>query len=195
MYDLPTAIRVGGKEHKIRRDGDYRVVLSAMDALQNESLKSDGVCGNERANVALRVFYEDVFAIGDKLEAYKQMCIFIDCGIYSDSPKATYKLYDWKQDEQPIAAAVSKVYGSPIRQCEYLHWWDFMAYFADVGEGQFSYICGIRNKLRKGAKLDKEERAFMTSCPGVVNLKTRVSAPEADLIKSILNGYISPAID
>lgn len=42
----------------------------------------------------------------------------------------------------------------------YLHWWDFIGAFQNIGEGLFASVVNIRSKRARGSKLDKAEAAF-----------------------------------
>ncbi|HIZ49135.1 MAG TPA: hypothetical protein H9810_10470, partial [Candidatus Gemmiger excrementavium] len=70
------------------------------------------------------------------------------------------ELVHWDTDVQLIAPAVDKVLGYSCRRCEYLHWWDFIGAFQNIGEGLFASVVNIRSKRARGSKLDKAEAAF-----------------------------------
>ena len=85
---------------------------------------------------------------------------------------------DWNQDAKEIVADVNKVAGQEIRAMPYLHWWTFLSYFHAIGEGQFSTIVSIRDKMRKGKQLEKWEKEFYRDNKSKVDLKKRYSAEE-----------------
>ena len=60
----------------------------------------------------------------------------------------------------------------------FLHWWTFMADFNAIGEGQLSTMVSIRDKLRRGKKLEKWEQEFYRKNKDRVDLKQRYSAEE-----------------
>ena len=114
---------------------------------------------------------------------------FITCGQQDD--KLAPKLIDWEQDAQPIIADVNKVAGTEIRALPFLHWWTFMAWFNAIGEGQLSMLVTIRDKLRRGKKLEKHEQEYYRQNRSRVDLKRRYSADEEaefDHLKQLLGG-------
>jgi hypothetical protein len=176
MFRLPTTLNINGVEYAIRARGDYRAVLNTMAALTDPDLE-----GNERFIIGVESFYPEhsSLAAEDYPEAIARMNRFIDCG--QESPargRAERRLYDWEQDEQMICGAITKILRQPVRTLEYLHWWDFMSLFGEIGEGQFSTVLSIRSKLNKGKKLDKWENEFRLKNLSVIKLKTKLSAAE-----------------
>ena len=122
-------------------------------------------------------------------EAAKQISWFIS----ADQPEKKVleqPTYNWKQDEQMIFSAVNKVAGRETRELKYLHWWTFLGYFNEVGEGTFSFIVGIRNKLNKGKKLEKHEKEFLSHNKELVKLekpKTREEQEQEDAYNALLD--------
>ena len=122
-------------------------------------------------------------------EAMEYLAQFITCGQQDGKPAP--KLIDWEQDAQPIIADVNKVAGTEIRALPFLHWWTFMAWFNAIGEGQLSMLVTIRDKLRRGKKLEKHEQEYYRQNRSRVDLKRRYSADEEaefDHLKQLLGG-------
>lgn len=92
--------------------------------------------------------------------------------------KASPKLFDWHQDSQIIVGEVNKVAGTEIREIPYLHWWTFLSYFYGIGEGQLSTIISIRDKLRRGKKLEKWEQDYYRENKSKVDFEKHYSAEE-----------------
>ena len=89
-----------------------------------------------------------------------------------------------------IFSAVNKVAGQETRELQYLHWWTFLGYFDEVGEGTFSFIVGIRHKLNKGKKLEKHEKEFLSHNKEIVLMKkplTKEEQEQEDTYKSLLD--------
>jgi hypothetical protein len=102
-------------------------------------------------------------------------------------------VYDWEQDEQMIFSAINKVARQEVRSVDYMHWWTFLGYFNEVGEGTFSYIARLRNKLNHGKKLDKDEREFVNKHKDMVVLKKKLTAEEQeeeDAFQALLDDVI-----
>lgn len=170
---LPESLTVGGAEYGIR--SDYRSVLQLFEAFQDPELEDA-----EKWIVAAFLLFED-FSCADDVEeaaasgfdmgeAVRQIKWFIRAG--RPELKALEKpAYSWAKDEQMIFSAVNKVAGRETRELDYLHWWTFLGYFNEVGEGEFSFVAGIRDKLNKGKKLEKHEKEFLARHRELVELK------------------------
>lgn len=167
MYGIPTTIVIDDNEFPIRCKGDYRMVLDLFNCMNDSELSAQ-----ERTYACLIIFYEDF----NDLEDFRgvdsellnrligEMNDFCECG---ETPmrKMNYKTFDWKQDSQMICSAINKVAHTEIRAVEYCHWWTFVGYFSEVGESVFSTVVGIRNKIKKGKKLEKYEQEFRRNNP------------------------------
>lgn len=104
--------------------------------------------------VCLKALYKDFKDMPQELyrEAMEAASIFIDGG---SKPKATKKpaVMDWEQDAGLIIPAVNKVAGTEVRSLEYLHWWTFLGYYQEVGEGTYATVVSIRDKEHEGRNL------------------------------------------
>lgn len=108
----------------------------------------------------------------------EQLAVFINCGVEEQDQKPAPKLIDWEQDALTIVADVNKVAGCEVRAMPFVHWWTFVAYFSAIGEGQLSMLVSIRDKLRRGKKLEKWEDQFYRENKDRVDLKTKYTAEE-----------------
>lgn len=189
---LLEVLTVGGEDYSIRTD--YRNVLQVFEAFQDPELTQE-----EKWIVAIYLMFEDFSCDDDVLEAaqdgfdlgeaMKQISWFISAG-QPEKQVLEQPTYNWTQDEQMIFSAVNKVAGRETRELEYLHWWTFLGYFNEVGEGTFSFIVGIRNKLNKGKKLEKHEKEFLFHNKELVLMKkplTKEEQEQEDAYKSLLN--------
>ncbi|MBD5543742.1 MAG: hypothetical protein HDR01_05755 [Lachnospiraceae bacterium] len=179
---LPEHLTVGDTDYPIR--SDYRNVLQIFEAFNDPELEPA-----EKWIVAIYLLFEDFSCADDVLEALengfpieeamKQINWFISAGKVPGK-ETELPVYDWAQDEQMIFSAVNKVAGKETRELEYLHWWTFLGYFNEVGEGTFSFIVGIRNKLNKGKKLEKHEKEFLSHNKELVKLEKPKSKEEQE---------------
>lgn len=189
---LPEALTVGGEDYPIRTD--YRNVLQVFEAFQDPELTQE-----ERWLVSIYLLFEDFYCSDDVIEAAqdgfcleeatRQISWFISAG-QPEKQVLEQPTYNWTQDEQIIFSAVNKVAGRETRELEYLHWWTFLGYFNEVGEGTFSFIVGIRNKLNKGKKLEKHEKEFLSHNKELVLMKkplTKEEQEQEDAYKSLLD--------
>lgn len=72
-----------------------------------------------------------------------------------------------------------------VRSVPYLHWWTFMGYFMEIGDGLVSQVWAIRQKRSKGKKLEKWEKEFERSNPELVKLKKVYSEKQQKEINNI----------
>lgn len=184
MYDLPTTIDIKDKRYPITNNGDFRMVLDCYFALEDEELTRQ-----ERLLSCLVIFYDDINSIqdallSDDLEARVEgMFDFLNCGDRNQELGAhtNTKLIDWEKDEVLIISAVNTVAKKEVRAEKYMHWWTFMAYYLGIGNCTLAYIVGIRDKIARGKKLEKEEREFKTENPQYFSWDPRtVDHKEAD---------------
>ena len=189
---LPETLTVAGVEYPIRTD--YRNILQIFEAFQDPELTQE-----EKWIVAIYLLFEDFSCDDDVMEAaqdgfdleeaIKQISWFIAAG-QPEKQVLEQPTYNWTQDEQIIFSAVNKVAGRETRELEYLHWWTFLGYFNEVGEGTFSFIVGIRHKLNKGKKLEKHEKEFLSHNKELVLMKkplTKEEQEQEDAYKSLLD--------
>lgn len=168
-WDLPTSAVIGGRTYPI--NADYRDILEIFKYLDDPDQPE-----YIRWQIALVLFYEGEIPQESMQEAMEYLSEFISCGDRDTRPGP--KLMDWEQDAQMIVADVNKVAGVEVRAVEFLHWWTFMAYFYAIGEGQLSTLVSIRDKLRRGKKLEKWEQEYYRKNKDKVDLKKHYSAEE-----------------
>lgn len=184
---LPLKLNVNGVDRAIR--SDFRIALLIFQAFNDSEL-----LGYEKNIIMIKCLYKDFVDIPqrDHGEAIKQAIWFLDGGVIEESKgygKAK-KLMDWEQDEQMIFSAVNKVAGYETRASEHIHWWTFIGYFNEIGEGLFSLVMHIRHKLNKGEKLDKTEKEFYKENKSLVDLRKKYSPgqqAEIERINKLLN--------
>lgn len=184
--ELPVSMDIGGKIHEIRTD--YRDILTILVAVNDPDLKE-----SEKATVALTIFYKNIDLIdqNNMEEAINKMNCFIDCGEEDrDEFKTNIKLFDWEQDEQIIFSAINKVAGHEVRAERYIHWWTFLSYFQEIGDGTFATIVSIRNKKAQGKRLDAFEQNFYRTNKARIDLRKKYSKEqqkEMDRINALLD--------
>lgn len=166
---LPKSLSVDGTEYAIR--SDFRVALLIFQAFEDPELND-----YEKLIACLECLYESVPANIE--EAYKQAAWFLDGGNMKKSNQAPKKLLDWEQDESIIFPAINKVAGFETRAVEYVHWWTFLGYFSEIGEGMYSSVMNIRAKKAKGKKLEKYEQDFYREHKELIDIKRRYTEEE-----------------
>lgn len=80
-------------------------------------------------------------------------------------------MIDWEQDAGIIFPAVNRIAGFETRGCQIIHWWTFYGWFMEIGDGLFSQVLSIRQKLSKGKRLDKWEQEFLNNNPKLCKLE------------------------
>lgn len=177
---LPKSIEVNGIDRPIR--SDFRVILLIFEAFNDPECSQE-----EKIEIMFECLYEDFESIPqeDTQEAVEKASWFIDGGgEVSEGNKDTTqpkKLMDWQQDERYIFSAINKQAGYETRAVEYLHWWSFLGFFNEIGEGLFSTIISIRTKKSKGKKLDKLETEFYNKNKSMIDLKEKLSVEEQEI--------------
>lgn len=177
-WKLPTTINLSGTEYKIRTD--YRVILDILMAVNDDSIFEPGMTEEEkeeeRVFTMLDILYVDFDSIPINLwnEAIKKACDFIDCGIKSGDKKGPQTM-DWKKDAPIIIPAINKAAKKDIRSVKYMHWWTFFGLYMEIGESMFATVVSVREKIKKGKKLEKWEKEFYHSNKEIIDLKSKKS--------------------
>lgn len=169
---LPETLSVGGEDYAVR--ADYRNILQTFEAFQDPELEPA-----EKWIVAIYLIFEKFSCADDVIhaaqdgfdleEAQERILWFISAG-QPEKSIVELPVYNWAQDEQMIFSAINKVAGMETRNVDYMHWWTFLGYFNEIGEGTFSYVVGIRDKLNKHKKLEKHEREFVAKNKKIIKL-------------------------
>lgn len=164
-YDLPEESIINGNVYKI--DFSYKNVLEVINALNDESLLDE-----EKIYAAGLLFYFDYESISeeDLEEAIEMMILFINGNRNYETVDNKKPLMDWKKDLSVIIAPINKIAGQDIRRNDDLHWWTFLSYFMEIGECTFNTYVGIREKKRKGKKLEKHEEEIYKQNKSAIDL-------------------------
>lgn len=179
IYDLPKSLIVCGEEYEIRTD--FREILDIMEILNDVEIKD-----KERGFLALLYFYPDLENMPPESykEALEQCFWFLNGGKQDEQTgRKPPRLMDWEQDFQYIIAPVNRVLGHEARAVEYLHWWTFLSAYMEIGECTFAQIVHIRDMKSKGKPLDKADKEWYRRNQKLVDLKTRYTSMEEDILK------------
>lgn len=171
-WKLPYEAAFGGKTYAIH--SDYRDILEIFSYFEDPDLPA-----YLKWRIALGLFYDEEIPSAHLQEAMAFLASFIRGG-REEPERPGPKLLDWEQDGAVIAAEVNKVAGQEIRALPFVHWWTFLSWFHGIGEGQLTTLVSIREKLRKGQKLEPHEKAYYQSNKGAVDLKKRYSREETE---------------
>ena len=171
-WDLPTRAQIGGQMYELHCD--YRDILELFSYFQDPDLPE-----YLRWRIALALFYEGQIPEEHRQEAIQYLARFLNGGQEASRTPAP-KLLDWQQDAQIIVADINKVAGQEIRSLPFVHWWTFLSWFHAIGEGQLSTLVSLRQKLRKGKKLEDWEKAYYRENRQKVDLQPHYSRAELD---------------
>ena len=175
-WKLPTSIDVGGKNYKIRTD--YRVILDILASMNDPDIFEPGMSQEEmqqeKVMTMLQILYIDFDSMPprDWKEAAEKACDFIDCGIKDDG-KPKPRTMDWEQDAPLKIPVINNSIKIDVRSVKYMHWWTFFGLYMEIGESTFSAVVSIRDKKRRGKKLEKWEQEFYRNNKHLVDLKAR----------------------
>ncbi len=164
---------------------DFRVALLIFQAFNDPDLND-----YEKIQVMLECLYVEDITEADMQECINQAIWYLDGGQEFEQ-KSSARVMDWEQDEQIIFSAVNKVAGTETRCQEHIHWWTFLGYFNEIGEGLLSTVMNIRQKKAKGKKLEKYEQEFYAHHKTMVKLAPKLSADEqaeVDRLNKLLGG-------
>lgn len=191
MWDLPIKVNIDGIEHNIRNKCDYRVILDAIEALNDVDLEEE-----LRLYCAMYIFYEDVENIKNVEKATLEMLNIMnntneETSDKKNNPTNSPKLVDWKKDFNIIAPAINRVLGYEIRMPDvYVHWHTFCGAYTEIGDCLFNNVLSIRSKRAKGKKLEKSEVEFYMSNREMIDLPCRLSEEEEKWLNENYGGEI-----
>lgn len=172
ILELPYTLTIDGKEREILPD--FRDVLNIISAFSDPELGT-----TERNIITLNNLYVDDWqTFGNVNEALEKAIWFIDGGKTHKDKEPSPRLMDWEQDFPILIAPINRVAGKEIRDTDFLHWWTFLGYYQEIGECTFSHIVGLRKKLKRGTKLDKQDREYIKENRDIVILHNRLSEDE-----------------
>lgn len=174
---LPIKLDVDGVKYDIHTD--FRSVLAVIQAFNDNALSD-----RAKAIICLKLYKTPP---KNTKEALKKAIWFIDGGDMPKSKALPQKIMDWEQDEAIIFPAVNKVAGQETRTADYIHWWTFLGYFNEIGDGLFSQVMSIRTKRAKGKKLEKYEVEFLKSHKDLVEIRQKLTAEEQEELNFINN--------
>lgn len=179
VWALPRTVRVGKRDYAIH--ADYRDILQIIDTLSDEE-KPEPL----RWEIAGCLFCDDFDNLDaeEKNAMLQELSRFVNCG-RDDALEAPQrpKMIDWKQDQQLIVADINRVAGQEIRALPFLHWWTFIAWFNAIGDGALATVVALREKLRKGQKLEPWERDFYNENRKMIDFQTQYTTAEDDLLR------------
>lgn len=186
MFDLPKSVEIRGKSIQIRYD--FRAILDILCVVNDPELTEE-----EKTLTSLSIFYHDLREIDDFEEAVKQLLNFIACGEEDTGNGNEPQLVNWEKDAPRIIPAVNRVLGYESRAVEYneesntggVHWYTFIGAYMEIGDCLFAQVVRIRDKVKRGKKLEKDEREWYKKNRNIVDVTAKFTNREEEFLKSL----------
>lgn len=177
-WELPKTAVIGQYEYRLNTD--YRDILDIIERLNKRSRPEW-----TDLYVCMSLFYEEFekMPASDYEEAIKTLFWFISCGQDTEDQSPAPKRMDWEQDSPLIISDINRVCGQDIRALPYLHWWTFISWFCGIGDGLLATVVSIRDKKRKGKKLEEWEREYYREHRNQIDFKTDYTSEEEELLQ------------
>ena len=175
-FSLPDSVTVSDTDYPIRTD--FRVILEIFVMLDDPDLTDA-----DKTEALLRMFYSE--RPSDPDTALQAFTDFVDPRHGSQGKKPSGRLIDWQQDFDLMVAPINHILGFECRAVDYLHWRTFLSAYLEIPpESVFARVLRIREKLRTGKKLEKNERSWYNKNRELVHLKPKFSKDEEKIISS-----------
>lgn len=171
-WQLPQKAAFDGTSYDLH--ADFRDVLEIIGYLQDTEMPEF-----IRWQIALALFYDQQIPQEHSRQAMEYLAWFLTGGC-PESDRPGPKLLDWEQDAAAIVSDVNKAAGQEIRALPFVHWWTFLSWFHAIGDGQVSVLVSVRDKLRRGKKLEGWEKEFYRQNKDRVDMKRKYSAAEQE---------------
>lgn len=177
-WELPKTAVIG--QHEYCLNTDYRDILDIIERLTKNS-PLDGI----DLYVCMALFYVDFEQMpeSDYEEALQKLFWFVDCGEEMGEQAPAPKRMDWEQDSPLIISDINRIGGQDIRALPYLHWWTFISWFYGIGDGLLATVVSIREKKRKGKKLEEWEKEYYREHRSQIDLKNDYTCEEEELLQ------------
>ena len=176
-FSLSDSVTISGTEYLVRTD--FRTILEIFVMLDDPDLTDA-----DKTEALLRMFF--IERPSDPEAALQAFTDFVDPRQAAKSP-ATHstRLIDWSQDFDLMVAPINHILGFECRSADYLHWRTFLAAYLEIPpESVFARVLRIREKLRTGKKLEKNERSWYSKNRDIVHLRPKFSKAEEELIEA-----------
>ena len=174
MFVLPDSVTISGAEYPVRTD--FRVILEIFVMLDDPDLTD-----SDKTEALLRMFYAE--RPPDAEAALQGFTDFVEPRHGSQGKKPSGRLIDWSQDFDLMVAPINHILGFECRAVDYLHWRTFLSAYLEIPpESVFARVLRIREKLRTGKKLEKNERSWYHKNRDLVHLKPKFSTEEQKVL-------------
>lgn len=174
ILHLPSYLTVHGQEYAI--NADFRPCISIMQIFERTDLTD-----YEKIMCMVGIMYVDEVPVEHLEEAAEKATWFLNGGEETGEGKGKNygRLFSWEQDLRFIISATDKVAGGSNRSRDFMHWWDFMSCFMEIGECVFSTLVHQR-KLKKTGKQTKADKEWWAENKEIAELKVEKQLTPAE---------------
>lgn len=154
LTGLPTQLDVAGETVEI--DADYRTALLILTAYEDRSLTP----AEQHAVLVARLYRRLPADYKSAIQAGIAFLNFADRDTRDNEsePRELPRLYSWKYDGKYVFAAVNKALNGRLCTGGFVHWWEFLMGFMEIGSDcMLSRMIYLRKQFAEG-QLTKEER-------------------------------------
>ena len=158
---LPQEVTIDGKDYAV--NCDFRANLRTILAFEDNDLAPQ-----EKQSVMIANLYPEIPENAEA--AIERAGWFLNGGREAGEDDATgERLYSFAKDANYIYAAFKQTHGISLDEVD-LHWWVFMALFADLGaDTLFCNLVSLRKRLKDGSATP-EERKMAQSLGEIVDV-------------------------
>ncbi len=178
---FPTKININNKILKI--NSDFRNCIKIIEAFEDEDLLDE-----EKYLILVKRLYVDKVDDEDLQEAIIKGIKFLDLGEKNEDNEENLKrLYSFSKDDNYIYTGIRQSHNIDLNSIEYLHWWNFVFLFLDIGQDCiFNQLIYYRKRKNEG-KLTKEEKKVYISMRKILDLDYDIDDEEDDEFMKKLN--------
>ncbi|HBF68655.1 MAG TPA: hypothetical protein DDW20_05005 [Firmicutes bacterium] len=178
---FPTKIKVNNKVLKI--NSDFRNCIKIIEAFEDDDLFDE-----EKYLILIRRLYIDEVKEEDLEQAIIKGIKFLDLGEENENNEENVKrLYSFSKDDSYIYTGIRQSHNIDLNSIEYLHWWNFVYLFLDIGQDcMFNQLVYYRKRKNEG-KLTKDEKKVYISMRKILDLDYEEENEEDDEFMRQLN--------
>ncbi len=178
---FPTKINVNNKV--LRINSDFRNCIKIIEAFEDDELFDE-----EKYLILIKRLYIDEVKEEDLEQAIIKGIKFLDLGEENENNEENVKrLYSFSKDDSYIYTGIRQSHNIDLNSIEYLHWWNFVYLFLDIGQDcMFNQLVYYRKRKNEG-KLTKDEKKVYISMRKILDLDYEEENEEDDEFMRQLN--------
>lgn len=178
---FPTKINVNNKV--LRINSDFRNCIKIIEAFEDDDLFDE-----EKYLILIRRLYIDEVKEEDLKQAIIKGIKFLDLGEENENNEENVKrLYSFSKDDSYIYTGIRQSHNIDLNSIEYLHWWNFVYLFLDIGQDcMFNQLVYYRKRKNEG-KLTKDEKKVYISMRKILDLDYEEEDEENEFMRQLNN--------